>query len=81
MAVINKIRIGDETYNITPEFGKGLEFGTSLATQDKLYVSLGTAKASDNIVDDTGLTVNGGTFTIDTVKFTAFLEALGFKRE
>lgn len=81
MASINKIRIGDDTYDIIPEVGKGLQFGTSLSNQNRLYVTLGTATASNGIVNDTGINVKEGNFTIDTAKFTTFLKALGFKTE
>ena len=81
MASINKIRIGDEIYDITPELGNGLQFGTSLSNQNKLYVTLGTAEANNNIVSDTGIYITEGNFRIDTTKFTNFLKALGFKTE
>lgn len=79
MANINKIRIGDTIYDITPEIGKGLQFGTSLDNLNKLYVTLGTAVTDKT--NDTGIGIKDGNFMIDTVKFTAFLKELGFKTE
>ena len=81
MAKINRIRIGDEIYDIIPEIGKGLEFGTNPPNLNKIYVTLGTAKAGANGSTDTGICVKEGEFTIDTGKFTAFLNGLGFKNE
>lgn len=82
MLHINKIKIGNDVYNIVPELGGGLQLGTTASNSHKLYVNIGTAALSDNTsIDNPGLYINTEGFVIDCAKFTAFLEALGFKRE
>lgn len=81
MLHINKIKIGNSVYNIVPELGGGLQLGTTASNAHKLYVNIGTATFTSNIsIDDPGLYINTRGFVIDTGKFTAFLETLGFKR-
>jgi hypothetical protein len=79
MTRINRIRIGETTYGLAPEIGKGLQFGTSVEDKDKLFVTLGTATA--NGIENTGISIKEGDFIIDTELFTAFLKGLGFKTE
>ena len=43
MGKINRIKIGDTLYDITPEIGKGLQFGTQLENANTVYVNIGKA--------------------------------------
>ena len=79
MTRISRIKIGDITYGIAPEIGKGLEYGTSVEDKDKLFVTLDTA--TTNGIENTGISIKKGDFVIDTEQFTAFLKRLGFKTE
>ena len=79
MASINKIRIGDSTYDITPQIGTGLQFGTGLYNGSMVYVNIGEAKCNNESLPETGISITPIGFVIDSTKFTAFLKALGFK--
>jgi hypothetical protein len=82
MLSINKIKIGDEMYNIIPELGDGLQLGTGLTNKHIIYLNIGTAKLGANPpVEDCGVCIDTLGFRIDPVKFKAFIKALGFKEE
>lgn len=81
MASINKIRIGDTTYDIMPKLGYGLQFGTEIETSDKIFVNIGKATADDDSLPETGISITNLGFSINRNKFTNFLKALGFKTE
>lgn len=81
MAGINKIRIGEEEYYITPEIGSGLQFGTDIENSHMIYINIGEAKSNIPSLPPTGLYIDHLGFQIDCGKFKAFLIALGFKTE
>lgn len=78
MGAINKIRIGDTVYEITPQIGTGLQFGTSLNNKNTVYVNIGEAKSDSALLPETGISITTAGFIINSTKFTAFLKALGF---
>lgn len=79
MGAINKIKIGEDVYDITPQIGTGLQFGTSLNNANTVYVNIGDAKSDNTSSPETGISITPAGFTINNAKFTAFLKALGFK--
>ena len=79
MGAINKIKIGDTIYEITPQIGTGLQFGTSLNNPNTIYVNIGDAKSDKEALPEPGISITPAGFTINSAKFTAFLKALGFK--
>ena len=79
MSGIKKIRVGEGVFNITPEIGKGLQFGTGIDNSHVIYVNIGEAVADNAALPSPGLKINHLGFTVDSQKFKAFLEALGFK--
>ena len=81
MAAINKIKIGEITYDIIPQIGTGLQFGTQIDNCNIVYVNIGEAKSDNNSLQGSGISITPTGFIIDTTKFTAFLKALGFKTE
>ncbi len=82
MGFINKIRIGEETHNIVPEIGTGLQLGTGTTNGHIIYLNIGTASIGANPpVGDCGVCIDTTGFHIDIAKFKAFLIALGFKTE
>ena len=82
MLSINKIKIGDEIYNIIPELGKGLQLGTGLTNGHIIYLNLGTATLGSNPpVEDCGVCIDHWGFRIDPAKFRNFIKELGFKTE
>ena len=81
MATINKIKIGDSIYDITPQIGTGLQFGTGLANANIVYVNIGEAKSEKASLPDSGISITPAGFLINSTKFTEFLKALGFKTE
>lgn len=78
MGAINKIRIGDTVYEITPQIGTGLQFGTSLNNKNTVYVNIGEAKSDSALLPETGISITTAGFIINSTKFTTFLKALGF---
>lgn len=81
MIGINKIRIGEGEFNITPSLGTGLQFGTSVDNAHVVYVNIGEAKPDNASLPSTGLNIDHLGFVVDSKKFKAFLVALGFKTE
>ena len=81
MSAINKIRIGEETHDIVPQIGIGLQFGTGLTNANTIYVNIGEAKCSRTDIPATGMSITPIGFVIDGDKFTNFLKSLGFKTE
>lgn len=79
MARINRIKIGDTLYDITPQIGTGLQFGTGLTNPNVVYVNIGDATCNNKQMPETGMSITPLGFIIDYEKFTAFLKALGFK--
>lgn len=81
MGIINKIRIGEDTYDITPQIGTGLQFGTGLSNTSIVYVNIGEAKSDLASAPETGISITPRGFWIESAKFTEFLKALGFRTE
>lgn len=79
MGRIEKIKIGDAVYDITPQIGTGLQFGTQIENANIVYVNIGKAKCSNNLLPETGISITPQGFIIESEKFTEFLKALGFK--
>lgn len=79
MGKINRIKIGDTLYDITPEIGKGLQFGTQLENANTVYVNIGKASCDKTSMPETGISITPEGFIINCTKFTEFLKALGFK--
>lgn len=81
MSAINKIRIGEETHDIVPQIGTGLQFGTGLKNGNIIYVNIGEAQCTRTGMPATGMSITPIGFVIDIDKFTYFLKSLGFKTE
>ena len=81
MSVINKIKIGENEYNITPSIGEGLQFGTDLENSHVVYINIGKAKSDNGSLPEPGLTIDHMGFRIECDKLKAFLTAMGFKSE
>lgn len=81
MSRINKIKIGEDIYDITPQIGTGLQFGTGLTNSNVVYVNVGDAQSNDASLPETGISITPKGFWIDPGKFSEYLKALGFKTE
>ena len=79
MIGINKIKIGDDVFNIPPSLGTGLQFGTSIENAHMVYINIGEAKADSLSLPSPGLKIDHLGFVIDCKKFKEFLLAMGFK--
>lgn len=81
MAHIDRIKIGDSTYNLVPEIGSGLQLGTSLDNSHVIYVNVGKAASDDPAMPETGMSITPLGFVVETEKFRKYIKALGFKCE
>lgn len=81
MAAINKIKIGENTYDIIPQIGTGLQFGTQIDNCNIVYVNIGEAKSDVVSLPECGISITTAGFIINSAKFTIFLKSLGFKTE
>lgn len=81
MAAINKIKIGENTYDIIPQIGTGLQFGTGVSNGNIIYVNIGEAKSDVVSLPECGISITTAGFIINSAKFTIFLKSLGFKTE
>ncbi len=79
MTGINKIRIGESEFYITPSLGTGFQFGTSIDNAHKLYINIGEAKADKASLPLPGMKIDHLGFVVESAKFKEFLVALGFK--
>ena len=79
MASINRIKSGDTVYDLVPQIGAGLQFGTSLTNENTVYINIGKARSDNASLPETGMSITPEGFIIDSAKFTAYLKALGFK--